>query len=294
MYKRQEQDLFDEVVARGIQIFTKDSPDLILNLAWSSTGWETGVGLVALTTDNLKTVDDFRYNNCYLYLPLPAITYHTLPLKYPYLPHTIITYLSSYPYLPHTINSYPSSYYRQAVAAVDANDQRFVTLPKQMLLRKYALTAYFGRQFAIFDTPRLMYWLGLCNNLSGQFELVETRLFSKTHDNPRRRGARIVAFEGNQEFLDCLQRYPKDYPFNIRFGGNIYIRGGDRYAEKQVFTLTKRYTYSKTIELKKKITLILTQILPEKNVYLNRRGKPLTLLTLYVPLLLFQTSNSRR
>ena len=159
---------------------------------------------MALTTDNLKTVDDFRYYTHPLY-----------PIILTYTPCTL------------TLTCY-TSYLRKAVAAVEVNNQRFVTLPKQMLLRKYALTAYFGRQFAIFDTPRLMYWLGLCNNLSGDFELVETRYFSKTHDNARRRGARIVAFEGNQEFLDCLQRYPKDYPFNIRFGGNIYIRGGDR------------------------------------------------------------------
>ena len=164
---------------------------------------------------------------------------------------------------------YLSSYFRQAIAAVDANIQRFVTLPKQMLLRKYALTAYFGRQFAIFETPRLMYWLGLCNNLSGQFELVETRLFSKTHDNPRRRGARIVAFEGNQEFLDSLQRYPKDYPFNIRFGGNIYIRRGDRYVRTQFYN----YTYQRTKKLKKKNRLILTQTLTIKN--LPEKRKPI-------------------
>ena len=84
-----------------------------------------------------------------------------------------------------------------------------------MRLRKYALTAYFGQQFAIFETPRLMYWLGLCKNLSGEFELVETRYFSKMHDNPRRRGARIVAFEGNQEFLDCLKKYSQGLPVQL-------------------------------------------------------------------------------
>ena len=66
-----------------------------------------------------------------------------------------------------------------------------------------------------------MDWLGICNNLSGSFELVETRFFPKDHDNPRRRGARIVAFEGDQEFLDSLHAFLKDYPFNIRFGGNL-------------------------------------------------------------------------
>ena len=55
-----------------------------------------------------------------------------------------------------------------------------------------------------------MYWLGACNPLRGEFDLVETSYFPKTHDNPRRRGARIVAFEGNQELLDSLHRFPKD------------------------------------------------------------------------------------
>ena len=56
-----------------------------------------------------------------------------------------------------------------------------------------------------------MEMLGLCNNLCGSFELVETRYFAKDHDNPRRRGARIVAFEGDQEFLDLLHNFRKDF-----------------------------------------------------------------------------------
>ena len=98
-----------------------------------------------------------------------------------------------------------------------------------------------------------MYWLGLCNNLHGKFDLVETRYFPTDHDNPRRLGAKIVAFEGNQEFLDSLHKFPKDFPFNIRFGGNLYIRGGERYTKfpktyhikpyKKVTYLTYNYTY---------------------------------------------------
>ena len=41
-----------------------------------------------------------------------------------------------------------------------------------------------------------------------------------------------MAFEGNQEFMDSLQPFAKDFPFNIRFGGNVYIRGGERYLHK--------------------------------------------------------------
>ena len=166
-----DQDTFDNVVGHAVKAFTETDPERIFSLAWSSTGWDTGVGLVALTTANLKMVEEFR----------------------------------------------------EIVAGLELEDQRFLTLPKQMLLKKYASTVYFGRPFAMFDTARLMYWLGRCNPLQGEMELVETRYFPKDHENPHRRGARIVAFEGNQAFLDSLHTFPKDYPFNVRFGGNIYI-----------------------------------------------------------------------
>ena len=37
-----------------------------------------------------------------------------------------------------------------------------------------------------------------------------------------------MAFEGDQRFMDSLLTHPKDFPFSVRFGGNLYIRGGDR------------------------------------------------------------------
>ena len=48
----------------------------------------------------------------------------------------------------------------------------------------------------------------------------------------RRRGARVLSFTGDQKFLDSLQRFPKDFPFNIRIS-NVYIRGGERTSEGQ-------------------------------------------------------------
>ena len=120
-----DQTTFDDVVAEAVFKFTEPEPDRILTLAWSSTGWDTGVGLIAMTKDDLQVMEDFR----------------------------------------------------QTVASIEMDGQRFLTLPKQMLLRKYALTVYFGRPFARFPTKRLMYWLGLCNNLHGKFDLVETRYF---------------------------------------------------------------------------------------------------------------------
>ena len=114
----------------------------------------------------------------------------------------------------------------------------------------YALTVYFGRIFHQFETRKLMYWLGTLNNLEGKLEIIETCYFSKTNDNPRRRGARIVAFEGNQKFLDSLHRYPRDYPFSIRFGGNVYITGGDRYIYQNAKTFPHTYHKSERNYLK--------------------------------------------
>ena len=71
------------------------------------------------------------------------------------------------------------------------------------------------------------------------------RYFPKDHDNPRRRGARIIAFEGDQTFLDKLHTFPKDFPFNIRFGGNIYIRGGDRCVHNSKIYLITNTNYYK-------------------------------------------------
>ena len=41
-----------------------------------------------------------------------------------------------------------------------------------------------------------------------------------------------MSFTGDQTFLDSLQRFPCDFPFNIRIA-NVYIRGGGRTSEGQ-------------------------------------------------------------
>ena len=99
-----DQETFDEAVGLAVEKFTETEPDRIMNLAWSSTGWDTGVGLVALTTSNLLMIKEFR----------------------------------------------------EAIAAIELDGQRFMSMPKQMLVKKYALTIYFGRPFHRFTTARLM------------------------------------------------------------------------------------------------------------------------------------------
>ena len=56
--------------------------------------------------------------------------------------------------------------------------------------------------------------------------MAETRHYP--NDHPTRKGCKIVACEADQKFLDELYRYPKDHPFSIRYGGNLYVRGGER------------------------------------------------------------------
>ena len=42
-----------------------------------------------------------------------------------------------------------------------------------------------------------------------------------------------MSFTGDQAFLDSLQRFPKEFPFNIKLA-NVYIRGGARTTEGKV------------------------------------------------------------
>ena len=55
-----DRDVFDEAIAAAIYDFTKDNEARIHSLDWSSTGWETGVGLVSMSTKDMDVVNDFR------------------------------------------------------------------------------------------------------------------------------------------------------------------------------------------------------------------------------------------
>ena len=55
-----DQDTFDGIVAKAVYTFTEQDLERVKTLEWSSTGWDTGIGLVALTTDDLDLVEEFR------------------------------------------------------------------------------------------------------------------------------------------------------------------------------------------------------------------------------------------
>jgi hypothetical protein len=108
------------------------------------------------------------------------------------------------------------------------NGQCYESIPKEAIMNKYSLTLFISPGVAFVDTKKVLGWLlELNRGLKGKIEPVSVKKFKATHPNVRRRGARVVSFTGDQDFLDSLYQFPRDYPFDVKVG-NIYIRGGDR------------------------------------------------------------------
>jgi hypothetical protein len=104
----------------------------------------------------------------------------------------------------------------------------FESFPKQALMNKFSLTLYIPPSIRHVDTKKVLTWLmDLNRGLRGEISPVSVKKLRDTHPLERRRGARIVSFTGNQEFLDSLHQFPREYPFDVKVG-NLYIRGGER------------------------------------------------------------------
>ena len=100
--------------------------------------------------------------------------------------------------------------------------------------------AFFPRSTKCVGTKKLVTWLLSCNRgLQGKIWPIEARKYPDDHPVTRRRGARVLSFTGDQVFLDSLQRFPRDFPFNIRIA-NVYIRGGERVKEGQTVLRRRR------------------------------------------------------
>ena len=95
-----------------------------------------------------------------------------------------------------------------------------------MLLNRYALTIYFNAAFSFSNALKLLFFFKKLNGFQGVLTIAETRFYPDDHQT--RKGCKIVACEADQRFLDELYKYPKDHPFSIRYGGNLYVRGGER------------------------------------------------------------------
>ena len=92
-------------------------------------------------------------------------------------------------------------------------------------MKSYSLTAFFPRATKCVGMKKLVTWLLSCNRgLQGKIWPVEAKRYPDDHPIVRRRGARFLSFTGDQKFLDSLQCFPRDFPFNIRIA-NVYIRG---------------------------------------------------------------------
>ena len=118
-------------------------------------------------------------------------------------------------------------------------------------MKSFSLTAYFPRSTKCVGTKKLIAWLLSCNRgLKGNIWPIEARKYADTHPIVRQRGARILSFTGDQEFLDSLQRFPRNFPFHIKLA-NVYIRGGTRTEEGQ--TVLKRRRPRMTAEALKNL-----------------------------------------
>ena len=129
---------------------------------------------------------------------------------------------------------------RGTLRTIIVHGQCFESFPKKSLMKSYSLTAFFPRSTKCVGTKKLITWLLSCNRgLQGKIWPIEARKYPEDHPVARRRGARVLSFTGDQTFLDSLQRFPKDFPFNIRIA-NVYIRGGERTAEGKSTALRRR------------------------------------------------------
>ena len=116
--------------------------------------------------------------------------------------------------------------FREVLRNLKIGNKRFESYPKRMLLNHYAITIYFNAAFAWSPVPKLLFWFWKLNGFEGNLTMAETRHYPDDH--PNRKGCKIVACEADQKFLDKLYKYPKDHAFHIRYGGNLYVRGGER------------------------------------------------------------------
>ena len=116
--------------------------------------------------------------------------------------------------------------FRQIIRTLRIGNKCFEPYPKRMLLNRYALTIYFNAAFQWNSELKLLFFIKKLNGFKGELTMAETRFYPEDH--PTRQGCKIVACEADQQFLDELYKYPKDHAFSIRFGGNLYIRGGER------------------------------------------------------------------
>ena len=122
--------------------------------------------------------------------------------------------------------------FRAIIRSLFIGGKTYETFPKLALIKKYSLTIYLPASISGAKPNKCLRWLRSCNRkLQGKMWSINTKKFPKSHP---RAGARIVAITGDQQFLDSLHRFPRDYPFDIKIA-NLYIRGGQRTDKEHTY-----------------------------------------------------------
>ena len=104
----------------------------------------------------------------------------------------------------------------------------YESFPKLAMVKSYSLSAFFPRATKFVGMEKLIEWIFLLNRgLKGTIWPTQVKKFPDGHPNPRKRGARIPTFTGDQKFMDSLHAFPRGYPFHIKLA-NVYIQGGER------------------------------------------------------------------
>ena len=115
----------------------------------------------------------------------------------------------------------------------------YESFPKKAMMKSFSLTAFFPRATKYVGMGCLIEWLFSCNRgLQGTIWPSAVKKFPDSHENPRKRGARILSFTGDQKFLDSLHAFPRGFPFSVKLS-NVYIQGGERTKAGQA-TLRRR------------------------------------------------------
>ena len=164
---------------------------------------------------------------------------------------------------------------RGTLRAIVHDGRCFESFPKGAIMKSFSLTAFFPRATKYVSTDKLVYWLLACNpGLKGTIWPVEARKYPDDHHIPRRRGARVLSFSGDQAFLDSLHGFPKDFPFSIKLA-NVYIRGGERTTKGPNATQRRRRPRMTEEALKKLLERHGKEIVEDaEEEDVNRSSKP--------------------
>ena len=140
--------------------------------------------------------------------------------------------------------------FRDIIRRMFSDDARcYETFPRLALIKKFQLSAYFPKNCSKVCTQKLCDFLMDCNEgLRGEIRPVDVKYFPTNH---ARHGARIAVLSGTQEFLDSLQRFPKNFAFDIKMA-NVYIRGGTRTDEARSNSRRPKITRNSIEELVKR------------------------------------------